>query len=184
MGEAEASFGPETAQVVVRTYAEGMLSPLAHDLKLQVTAFQVTVGRASDGALTVEGHFDAASLRVVAVMDGEREHASAPSKRDRKTIEKNLVKDVLNTRRHPEVVFQSTRVEVGNEGGEVTGQLSLMGRTRPVTVTVTRAGRDYVGRARLHQPDFGIKPYSAMMGTLKVKPDVDVIVTLPYASEL
>ena len=36
-----------------------------------------------------------------------------------------------------------------------------------------------VAEVSLHQPDFGIKPYSAMLGTLRVKPDVTVVVSLP-----
>jgi len=32
---------------------------------------------------------------------------------------------------------------------------------------------------RLHQPDFGIRPYSAMLGTLRVDADVVVRVVIP-----
>ena len=35
---------------------------------------------------------------------------------------------------------------------------------------------------RLHQPDFGIKPYSALLGTLKIKPEVTVRCSVPRAS--
>jgi hypothetical protein len=38
-----------------------------------------------------------------------------------------------------------------------------------------------VGRARIDQRDFGITPFSAMMGTLKVQPHVDIEVRVPLA---
>jgi hypothetical protein len=36
-----------------------------------------------------------------------------------------------------------------------------------------------VARVRLHQPDLGIKPYSAMLGTLKIQPGVAVEISVP-----
>jgi len=36
-----------------------------------------------------------------------------------------------------------------------------------------------VAEVPIHQPDFGIKPYSAMLGALKVKPDLVVRCSVP-----
>jgi hypothetical protein len=36
-----------------------------------------------------------------------------------------------------------------------------------------------VSEVRVHQPDFGIKPYSAALGALKVQADVTVKVSAP-----
>jgi hypothetical protein len=36
-----------------------------------------------------------------------------------------------------------------------------------------------VAEIKLHQPDFGIKPFTAALGALKVKPDVVVRVSVP-----
>ena len=41
---------------------------------------------------------------------------------------------------------------------------------------------DWVAELKLHQPDFGIKPYSAALGALKVKPDILVRVSVPRQS--
>ena len=57
---------------------------------------------------------------------------------------------------------------------EVVGKLTLHGVTREIRCT--RSGE--LVEARLDQRDFGIKPYSAMFGTLKVKPEVVVTVRL------
>ena len=62
----------------------------------------------------------------------------------------------------------------------ISGELTLHGKTRPLTVAgQARDGRQ-VFEVSLHQPDFGIKPYSAMLGTLKVKADVKVRIAVPW----
>jgi hypothetical protein len=50
------------------------------------------------------------------------------------------------------------------------GELTLNGRTRPVAYSFDGAE----GRAEVKQTDFGIKPYSALFGTLKVADVVEV----------
>ena len=47
----------------------------------------------------------------------------------------------------------------------------LHGRSREITLK--RTGDDEA-EVTLHQPDYGIKPYSAMFGALKIKPDIRV----------
>lgn len=49
--------------------------------------------------------------------------------------------DFLNAKEFPEIVFRSTAVKAsGPDGAEVTGNLTLHGVTKPVTVTVRRVG--------------------------------------------
>jgi hypothetical protein len=49
-----------------------------------------------------------------------------------------------------------------------------------VTVVVRKDRNRYVASARVHQPDFGIRPYTAFLGTLKVKPDVEIQILVPW----
>ena len=95
---------------------------------------------------------------------------STLSARDRAKIEATIATDVLGCRRHPEIRFESS--ELGES--TVSGRLELCGRSREVTLR--RCGDEVEGT--VYQPDFGIKPYSAMLGTLKIKPDVRVRVRL------
>ena len=66
------------------------------------------------------------------------------------------------------------------DGFVVVGALTLHGTTRTLTVRSHAAGATQVAEVTLHQPDFGIKPFSAMLGTLRVKPDLKVRVTVPW----
>jgi polyisoprenoid-binding protein YceI len=119
---------------------------------------------------------DAASLRVVCARQGERDAPEVLSARDHAKIEKNIREDVLASGRFPEVLFRSTAAAPRGDGWEVTGDLSLHGVTRRVAAQVRRVEGWWVAEVTLRQPDYGIKPYSAMLGALKVQPDVKVVV--------
>ena len=169
-------LGPESgATCFVFTYKEGLLSAVAHDLKLSVTAFSIEL---ADDLSRVEATLDARSLRVVCTMhDG---HPGAPpGDRDRASIEKNVVDDVLAARKFPDIRFASSVVRRDAERATVEGALTLHGKTRNLTVQAVVVDGEWVARVRLQQPDFGIRPYSAMLGTLRVRAEVDVEVRLP-----
>ena len=61
----------------------------------------------------------------------------------------------------------------------VTGNLTLHGQTRTVSATIREDGSSWTTDVTLQQPDFGIKPYKALGGALKVKPEVRVTVRVP-----
>ena len=98
------------------------------------------------------------------------------------TIEQNIVRDVLHADRYPEIRFVSGAARANGDELAITGTLALHGREREIVVSARRDGRGWMADARLHQPDFGIRPYSAMLGTLRVQADVSVRVVLPGAA--
>lgn len=154
----------------VYTFKEGLLSPVAHDLELRVERFTVDYD-----AQQVCASFDAGSLRVVHAMRDGQPNPGALSRRDMDKIEQTIAGEILEARRHPEVRFESSRVD----GLTVEGTLTIKGHARPLRVTARREGGRLVCEVALNQPEFGIKPYSAMLGTLKIKPDVRVRLEVP-----
>jgi polyisoprenoid-binding protein YceI len=171
-------LGPATAACHVLTFREGLLSGLGHDLELAVTRFDVEV---DETARTVHARFDATSLRVERALRDGVPLADGLSASDRLAIEDHVRKDVLDAGRYPEVRFRSTRVVDVADGFDVRGVLALHGRERDVAVALRRTGERYAADVRLHQPDFGIRPYSALLGAIRVKPDVIVRLSLPVA---
>ncbi len=165
------------ARCRVFTFKDGLLSAVAHDLEIDVTRLAIEW---KDDLSSLRATFDARSLRVLhAVHDGAPAPA-ALSDRDKRKIEASIVDEVLHASRHPEIVFEGT-VKLTEPDRRVTleGTLQLAGRTRPLTVSASRDGETWSCVTTLHQPDFGITPYSAMLGTLKIKPDLRVEVRLP-----
>jgi len=158
----------------VLTFKEGMLSAVAHDLKIRVGKGSITV----DGE-SVEATFDPKSLSVVCARKDGRDAPGTLSGGDKKKIESNIQKDVLHAKKHPEIRFVSTSVTRDGERATITGELTLHGTTESITATATKKGERWETEVEIHQPDYGIKPYSAMLGALKVKPTLRVQLSVP-----
>ena len=158
-------------EVRVFTFKEGVLSAVAHDLEIAVERFRLEW---DDARTSVTATFDANSLRVLhAIIRGAP--SSALSDRDKRKIEDNIRVDVLQAKRFPEIRFQSTRVD----GNRVEGTLTLHGVSRPIATELREEGSRLMADVLLHQPDFGITPYTAMLGTLRVQAGVRVRVAVP-----
>jgi hypothetical protein len=164
-------FDAAAAECLVFVRREGLLSPIGHDLKIRVTRFTIDV---DENARRVDATFDARSLKVVCAIEGESDRPGSLSDADKRQIEGNIAASVLQTDRHPQIAFTSTSVTDSPGGYTVKGTLSLCGRNRTVQVRVGKEDGAYVAEARVRQPDFGIRPYSAMLGALRVKPVVVV----------
>ncbi|MGV3623280.1 MAG: YceI family protein [Archangium sp.] len=163
-----ARYDASNAKVLVFTFKEGLLSAMAHDLKLELTRFTIDLD-----ATSARAEFDASSIKVVTPMKDGAEHPSLLPTALYGEIEKNARNEVLNAKKYTQVPFISTVV---NEI-EVIGQLTLAGTMR--TIRGKRTGNAV--EFKLDVRDFGIKPFSAMLGTLKVKPEVMVRVELRAA---
>ena len=159
-------------ELEVLTFKEGLLSKVAHDLRL--VAEKLDASLVDD---TVTATVDLGQLRVVcARKNGEDDHG-ALSAGDKTKISKSMQADVLHTKRHPEARFTGKVVRDDGQA-KIAGRLSLHGAEKPFELELTQSDGRWKGEAKLHQPDFGIKPYSAMLGALKVQADVRVRVSV------
>jgi polyisoprenoid-binding protein YceI len=158
-------------EVRIFTEKDGLLSAVAHDLEIAVERFRIEW---DDARSKLTATFDPKSLRVLhAIVRGAPSPSSLSSKDVRK-IEENIQRDVLETARHPDVTFESTSIEADGDAQRVRGTLTLHGRKKPLDARFTRDGDRHVTELTFDQRDFGITPYSAMMGTLRIKPEVRV----------
>lgn len=173
-------FDQTSAVCQLFTYKEGVLSYLAHDLRISVTSFIIEI----DGTdHFIDARFDARSLRVDCVIENNRERPDLLSPRDRDEIDNIIIRDLLHPDRYPEIVLVSSSFSEVDGNYLVNGPLSLHGQTKEVSFVVQKGdSRLYVSDIRLHLPDFGITPFSAFLGAIKVKPDVLVHVEIPIDS--
>jgi polyisoprenoid-binding protein YceI len=155
----------------------GLFSALAHEHEIGVKSFsgRVVVPEAGAGAGSLEMEVDAPSLVVL---------DKKPSEEDKKKIFNSMHNEVLESTKYQKITFKSVSVsdvkQTGNEAYSfvVNGDLTLHGVTKriavPVAATVTPQQLRAAGRYTLKQTDYGIKPYSAAGGTIKVKDEVVV----------
>jgi polyisoprenoid-binding protein YceI len=169
----------KTAECLVFTFKDGLLSKVAHDLKLSVTRFSVDIDLAE---LAVQAELDARSLRVVHAVQGDEAAPAALSAADKEKIVSQIQKEVLHVDQYPRIAFTSRRVSARPGGGySVNGDLTLHGTTRSISFETRVEGSQQVAEVELHQPDYGIVPFRAMLGTLKVKPHVRLRIAIPNA---
>jgi len=167
-------LGPGSGTLHVKTYREGVASKVGHDLTFEVTKWEATVTVAEGGALSsLELSADPRSLEVSDATGG----AKALSDKDRTTeIPKNIDDKVLGGE---PISFRSTEGHLAEEGGTLSasGELTMAGDTHPVSAQLSVDPDGHVtGTIPLTQSDWGIKPFKAMMGALKVKDTVDVVI--------
>lgn len=172
-------FDERSATCRLFTEKEGLLSAVAHDLELSVTRFSIE----REGEQAVRASFDARSLRVLHALRSGVAAPSLLSAADLRKIEDNIVNDVLEARRFPEISLVSRRVTRSSGGYVIEGDLTLHGKTRALRINVVREGQKLVAEHTLSQPDYGIRPYSAMLGALRIKPDVRVVIHVPADSK-
>ena len=153
----------------VHSFKDGLLARLAHDLRLEVKHIELELG--ADG-LPTHARFFPDSIDLVAQMQGGVPRPGGITPADRAKILATLRDHVLAVKSFPEITFAFDTIAPAGDGYAVRGKLTLHGHTRPLALTSRREGACQVAEVTLHQPDWGITPFSAMLGALKVKPDV------------
>jgi hypothetical protein len=171
-------LGPDKGSLEIRTYREGMASKAGHDLIIDVTHWEGTLTVAEDGGpSTLELSADPRSLEIREGVGGLK----PLSDKDRAEIRKNIDEKVLG--RDP-VSFRSRHLALSADGSRLTaeGDLTMAGSTRPITAELAvEAGGRVTGTIPVTQSDFGIKPYRGLMGALKVRDSLEVVVDVTPA---
>jgi len=161
-------LGPDNATLRVKTGRHGAAAKAGHDLVIEVRQWSATLDIADDPAgSSAELSADASSLHVLAGVGGMQ----VLGEDDKADIRKTIAKDVLPKK---DIAFSSSSVSAEGHGLSITGSLSIGGTSNSVTFALTADGGSIVGSARVNQSDWGIKPYSALFGALKVNDEVEV----------
>lgn len=167
-------YDARQAACQIYAFKAGALSGFGHDLQLRVERFEIAIDEQSHA---IQAWFDPASVRVVCAMKDGSEAPGALSESDRAEIQRNLARSVLDP--GGEIQFSSTAVWREGSAFRVRGQLTLNGHTRPLSFEASESGGRWTAEIPLQQPEFGIKPFSAMLGALKIRPEVRVRISLP-----
>jgi polyisoprenoid-binding protein YceI len=164
-------LAPVQSTFTVQAFAEGLLSAFGHDPILAIKDF-------TGEAQFVPGSFESASVKVTIRADSIV-LSNEVKEKDRVEIEQTMREQVLEISKCPEIHFSSSNISVtrlaeGRYRARIIGDLTLHGVTQKnlwITseATITGDSLRAKGEFSLKQSDFGIKPFSAAGGTIKLK---------------
>jgi len=147
------------------------------------------------GMMTVRGYFD----DVSATADIDPQHPesasvevtmSAASIRTNNPARDNDLRseNFLDVEHYPQITFKSSRVEsAGTDRYNLTGDLTIRGNTRPVTLVVTRYGEfndpgmmghriAYSAESAINRKDFGLSFNMVLDGKMVVSEEVKIMI--------
>jgi polyisoprenoid-binding protein YceI len=163
-------LGPHVGRLLVKTSRTGLGAKAGHDLTIEVTRWR---GRAladpadpASSMLAVDVHAD--SFEVREGTGGVKPLTDS----DRADIKQTIREKILHTARHPTITFRSRTVRGTAESFAVEGVLTIMGATRPIAVHGGVTDVRLRGTATIVQSQWGIRPYSAFLGALRLKDEV------------
>jgi adhesin HecA-like repeat protein len=160
-------IGPSNGSLTIKTGKEGAAAKMGHDLVLGVNSWEATVEGGDSPSISFTA--DPGSVEVLEGSGG----AKPLSDKDKADIKKSIGNKVLGS---SQITFTSSSVD--DNGGTITaqGDLSIAGKSSPVSVPLSANGGKLSGSIKINQDDFGIKQFSAMMGALKVQKQVEVLI--------
>ena len=168
----------DNGQLLIRTHTEGPAAAMGHNLTIEVDYWsgQVTIGTTpADSQVQVT-----ADLRHLTVVGGAG-GAKPLTEADKPKILANAAK-ALEPERFPELSFASSAIDGTWDSGSVTGELTVHGVTGPVELRLDQPEQGVLRLAgTIRQSDFGVRPFSTMMGALKLTDGVDIEVSIPFA---
>jgi len=190
-GRAVGSYRVRVSDVVVRVYRDGPLAELGHNHVVATTGVQ--------GRIELRDPLPASSFRLALPLDtlvvddpGRRAEAGADfpddlTPADREGTRRNLLGPaLLDAARFPTLHLESVAIEAGGEGYVATARIDVAGKGRHVRVpaTIERKDRDLVisGAFVLTHAELGLEPFSAALGALRVREDMEIAYRL-VASE-
>lgn len=165
-------LNPAAGSLLLKTGRTGLGRRAGHDLTIEATRWHadVAVNTTDPGQSSAAVTIEAGSLQVRDGAGGIKPLTDA----DRASIKTTIDEQILRTAEHPVITFTSAQV-TGTPGAfQITGDLTILGQARPVIVHGSiNAGR-LRGRATVTQSQWGIKPYSAFAGALRLADDIQV----------
>jgi hypothetical protein len=164
--EGTRNLGPDNARLTVHTKRTGKVAKAGHDLTIEVTSWEGALDLGEQPSVSLD--VDSTAMKVLEGHGGIQSLDDG----DKDNISQTIDDEVLLKRK---ITFRSTDVQADGGHLHVTGDLTLMTNTRPLTFDL-ELGDDgkLSGSAVVKQTEWGMKPYTALFGALKVADEVEI----------
>lgn len=167
------SLSAADGELRILTGVAGRAARMGHRLTIAMNSWQATVQWSGERPTHAELSVTVDSLEVLSG-EGGITPLSVPEKG---VARANALK-TLDAKKFPAIRFTADDIVKTDDGYRLAGTVEIHGTSRPqaVDVKIEDSGTAWTmsTRVSLHQSDFGVKPYSLFMGSLKVADEVTI----------
>ncbi|MGZ4526720.1 MAG: YceI family protein [Mycobacterium sp.] len=170
------SLDASDGELLLGTGVRGRAARMGHRLTIAMTRWHATVSWAGPEPATVQLVVETDSFEVLRG-DGGVKGLSAPEKA---LVRSNALKS-LDAGRFPEIRFAARVIDKTGDGYRLTGELEVRGKSRDHVIELRIEDLGDAWRmsteSTVRQTEYGIKPYSLLMGSVQIADDVSVSFT-------
>jgi polyisoprenoid-binding protein YceI len=169
-------------ELQLRTGVTGRAARMGHRLTIAMTRWQATVDWDRNEPVAAELVVDVGSFEVLRGEGGVK-GLSGPEK----AVVRSNAMNSLNASRFPEIRFSADAIEKTDDGYRLSGTLQIRGKSNEHVIDLRT--EDLGGSWRMstestvRQSDYGIKPFSLLMGSMQVVDEVAISFTAVYGCE-
>jgi polyisoprenoid-binding protein YceI len=163
-------------ELSIHTGVSGRAARMGHRLTIAMKRWQAAVHWDNAEPVAVELSIEVDSFEVLRGEGGVK----ALSGPERALVRSNALKS-LGANRCPQIRFEADRINLTEDGYRLNGTLQIRGRTRQHVIELCTEDWGDSWRisteSTVRQSDYGIKPYSMLLGSMQVADEVTVVFT-------
>jgi polyisoprenoid-binding protein YceI len=167
-------------ELLIRTGVAGRAARMGHRLTIAMKRWQATVGWAGAEPVSAELTVEVDSCEVLRGEGGVK-GLSSPEKA---LVKSNALKS-LNAGRYPEIRFTADTIDKTDEGYRLTGKLHIRGKSRKHLIDLRTEDLAHSwqisAESSVRQTEYGVKPYSLLMGSVRVADEISVSFSAVHA---
>ncbi|MCI4675743.1 YceI family protein [Candidatus Mycolicibacterium alkanivorans] len=160
-------------ELQVLTGVGGPAAKMGHRLTIAMASWRADVTWRGSKPIAAELVVDVDSLQVL-----KGEGGVTPLSGPEKVVVRSNALNAMDVKKYPQIRFSADDIAKTDTGYRLTGTVEIHGKSRPqsVDLEVDDHGGTWVMTAEVPvaQTEFGVKPYSLLMGTMKVADEVMV----------
>lgn len=175
------SLDASSGELRILTGVAGPAAKTGHRLTIAMQSWQATVHWQGDEPQTAELIVDVDSLEVL-----KGEGGVAPFLGPEKGVARSNALKSLDAEKFPQIRFTTDDITPTAGGYRLSGAVEIHGKRRPqvVDLNVGEKGKSWTmsAQVRLTQSEFGVKPFSLLMGAVKVADEVTIDFAASYVT--
>lgn len=167
------TIGPDDGELLLHTGVAGRAARMGHRLTIAMRRWRATVRWAAAQPVGAEVAVETDSFEVLRGDGGVKGLSGA----EKALVRSNALKS-LSASRFPQIRYVADVIEKTDDGYRLTGALHIRGESRDHVIELYTEDLGDSWRmsveSTIRQSDYGIKPYSLLMGSVQVEDEVSL----------